>query len=82
MRQSMHINNATGHATSHRVIDEIVFHASMMALHSAIEAASNGEVPVQGIAAAQDDRMHVLVERVRGSQTAATPLGRQDLKGF
>lgn len=79
----MKISNADGDATSRRVIEEIVFQASLMALHSAIEAASNGGQPVQAVAAAQGDQLQLLVERARGPRAAvAVPSHTPDLRGF
>jgi hypothetical protein len=62
---------AAGDAISSRVIDEITFQASVLALHAAIQAAGRGNQPVQalpedtGIAQHLPEELHSLVERVR-----------------
>jgi hypothetical protein len=79
MHQSMNNTSAAADAMSGRVIDEIAFQASILALHAAIESASNGEASMESLQdtgeEAIDDRLHRLVERARrrpaGSVTEA-----------
>jgi hypothetical protein len=82
MRPPTNISNTAGDATARRVIEEIVFQASVMALHSAIEAASNGGAAAAEGAAARNDQLHLLVERARRPRTGSDRPGeRPERKG-
>jgi len=58
-----------GEGTSSRIIEEIAFQASMLALHDAIEAARNGEAGdlhrVAGAATGLNAELGMLVGQVR-----------------
>ncbi|MCU1237441.1 MAG: hypothetical protein JWP63_5408, partial [Candidatus Solibacter sp.] len=55
MGQSVNMSYSGGDDTSRRIIEEIAFHASMLALHAAIESASNGGGQIAGRITAQID---------------------------
>lgn len=88
MHQSMNNTSAAVDAMSGRVIDEIAFQASILALHAAIESASNGKEDMesrQKIAGGEpiDDRLHRLVERARrGPAEAHAAHNRPDSRGL
>jgi hypothetical protein len=76
MRQSMNKTSTVGGETSVRVIEEIVFQASLLALHTAIESAGNG-TGQPGL----DSALHSLVERARPPAGEGESSVRPDTRG-
>jgi len=89
MGQFMNINNTAGDDTSRRVIEEIAFQASMLALHAAIESACKGGSPSASspqpegqISGTVDDQVLRLVEIARRPAGNSDASGRPYLRGF
>ena len=74
----MNKTSTAGDATSVRVIDEIMFRASLLALHTAIKSAGNDAGEHSGL----DSEPHNLVERARPPAGGAESSIRPDPRGF
>jgi hypothetical protein len=85
MGQTMNMNDPWGDPASCRVIEEIAFQASILALHAAIESAAKGDssAATGDTAAGQlDDQVHRLVDRARRPASHTDSIVRPDLRGF
>jgi hypothetical protein len=79
MGKSMNVNSAAGEDKFRRIVDEIAFQASILALHAAIHSASKAGGEIDEGAR---DQVHRLVEQARRPEVNPDSFGRPGVRGL